>query len=124
MYSPCGKPNFLGEFEGLCTCPLCQQDRADAQLAVERQGNQMMLAQAAAAKQAPVINNNNNNNAVAGGGGGTTTVVNQTIVRNETIVVPVAHAQHFMCCILTGGLWIPCWCGACMGCGCKKPCGC
>lgn len=36
----------------------------------------------------------------------------------------VAHGCHFACCILTGGLWLPCWCFACCGCCCERPCGC
>ena len=93
------------------------QDRADAQLAAERQANQMMLATAAATRQGPVINNNN---VVANGGG--PDYMDITIINNQKI--PVNHCQHAMCCIFTGSLWFPCWVYACMGCGCEKPCGC
>ena len=101
------------------TCVCVWQDRADAQLAAERQANQMMLATAAATKQGPVINNNNNN-VVAGGGGPANTV----IIREGNQKIPVNHCQHVMCCMFTGGLMLPCWIYACMGCGCEKPCGC
>ena len=94
------------------------QDRADAQLAAERQGNQMMLATAAATKQGPIINNNNNNNNNVGGPS------NTVIIREGNQKIPVAHCQHFMCSMFTGGLMLPCWIYACMGCGCEKPCGC
>ncbi|CAF4303911.1 unnamed protein product [Rotaria sordida] len=34
----------------------------------------------------------------------------------------VQHGCHFLLCLLTGGLWAPCWVGACLGLCCERPC--
>lgn len=32
------------------------------------------------------------------------------------------HCCHFLLCFFSGGLWAPCWLGACCGCCCLRPC--
>ncbi|UJR24170.1 hypothetical protein I4U23_027136 [Adineta vaga] len=34
----------------------------------------------------------------------------------------VQHCCHCLLCVLTSGLWAPCWLGACCGCCCERPC--
>lgn len=38
--------------------------------------------------------------------------------------LPVNHCCHCVLFLLTGSLWLPCWCGACCDCCCHRPCGC
>ena len=90
-------------------------ERAAAQAQAERLNMQMMHAQTIAARPQPVVaplpvNNNNT----------TTTVV----INNGQERIPVNHVCHFICCLATSGLTLPCWIAACAGCCCEKPCGC
>ena len=79
---------------------------------------QIIMVNAPAAPAAPaqpiIINNNNNNSAAASSGGGQTVV----IARNQS----VDHSCHGILCLVSGGLWLPFWLGACMGMCCHRPC--
>ncbi|CAF3618659.1 unnamed protein product [Rotaria socialis] len=49
------------------------------------------------------------------------------VTSSPTIIVQkedpdVQHGCHFVLCLISGGLWIPCWIGACCGCCCRRPC--
>jgi hypothetical protein len=72
---------------------------------------QIIMVNAPAAAPQPIVINNNNNNAASSGG--------------KTVVVvpkrPVNHCCHAMLWLFSGGLWLPCWIGACLGICCQHP---
>jgi len=58
----------------------------------------------------------------------TTTTIVMTQPQQQQVIYyeqkpPVDHCCHCFLCFLTMGLTLPCWCCACWGCGCERPCG-
>ncbi|CAF1468570.1 unnamed protein product [Rotaria magnacalcarata] len=55
-------------------------------------------------------------------------VVQPYVASSPSVVVinttnkDVQHGCHFLLWLITGGLWTPCWVGACFGCCCQRPC--